>query len=261
MEEQQELQFEQEQKPEYGKKVYLYFWLVVAAMLASYGMKSQWQQHVPVRQVSVEGISIISRDEIIRLLDLPKNVSLYNLDLMQLQRNIQANSFVKNVVVKRDMPNLLRVEIEERIPAAMLVHGGEIFYLDEDGALLPYISTKETYDIPVISGADSLRGIKTGSKVNNADVLSALEIIRVAKIIGAEMHHAVSEIKLRKGHDIILYSFENGVPIIFGQGETEKKLVKFDEFLKRFMLNSDLGNVQYIDIRFDDQVVVSQKNS
>jgi cell division protein FtsQ len=186
---------------------------------------------------------------------------MYELDLSLLQKNILANNFVKNVVVKRDMPNTLRVEIEERIPAAMLVQNNGIFYIDEDGVLLPYAVTKETYDIPVISGADSLGNVKTGMVVANADVRSALEIIRVSKIVSSEMYHAISEIRLRKGHDIILYSFENGVPIIFGQGETAKKLVKLDEFRKRFMQNNDVGNLQYIDVRFDDQVIVSQKNS
>jgi cell division septal protein FtsQ len=246
---------------EYGKHVYLYFFLIGITVLASYGMKSQWQQHIPVRSISVEGINIISRDEIVHLLNLPPHSSMYNLDLTILQKNVYANSFVKNVVIKRDAPNVLRVEIEERKPTAMIVRNTDVFYIDDEGVLLPYVSTNETYDIPIISGIDSIAGLLPGMKMTNSDILSALEIIRTSKLVNDELFHTISEIKLRKGKDIILYSFDTGVPIIFGQGDAAKKLVKLDEFWKRFIRNTDTGTIQYIDVRFDDQVVVSHKTS
>ncbi len=66
------------------------------------------------------------------------------------------------------------------------------------------------------------------------------------------------EIRLRRGHDLVLYSFESGVPIIFGKGEAVKKIVKLDAFWQKFIQNNETKDIQYIDIRFDDQVIVSR---
>lgn len=244
----------------YGRRVYVYFALLAFFVFAVIIVKARWQQHVLARQVVVEGINILTKDDVLHLMKLPPNVSMYEMDLTVLQQNILANSFVKNVVVKRDSPELIRVQIQERKPAALLV-ANELFYIDEDGIVLPYLPSTETYDIPVISGYDSLGGIRSGQKIMNLDVADALEIIKTSKAVSENLFHSLSEIRLRKSHDVVMFSFETGIPIIFGKGETAKKLVKLDAFWQKFLQNADTKDVQYIDIRFDDQVIVSRKNS
>lgn len=259
MENEQE-NIQQKEESQYGKRVYFYFGLLMILFFVTIVIKAQWQQHVPVREVAVEGISIVSKDEVIRLMKIPPHTSMYELDLTVLQQNIMANSFVKHAVVTRDAPMRLRVEIEERKPAAILA-ANELQYIDEDGIVLPYISTTETYDIPVISGIDSVGGLRAGQKLFHPEVREALEIIRTAKIVSEDLFHSISEIRLRKGHDKILYSFETGVPIIFGSGDVVKKMVKLDAFQQKFLQNSDTKNIQYIDIRYDDQIVISRKTT
>ncbi len=248
-----------EPQPTHGKRVYVYFTVLIFLVIAVFGVKAKWQNHVPVRQVSVEGLSVVSKEEVVRLMKLEPNVLLYQLDLTAIQKNILTNSFIDNVIIKRDAPSTLRVIIEERKPTAILV-ANELYYLAGDGTVLPYIASSETYDIPVVSGVDSLNKIKTGQKLINADVQEALEIITACKMTSENLFHAISEIRLRKGHDLILYSFETGVPIIFGKGDVVKKMVKLEAFWQKFLQNSDTKDIQYIDIRFEDQVVVSKKS-
>ncbi|MFA6456009.1 MAG: FtsQ-type POTRA domain-containing protein [Bacteroidota bacterium] len=209
--------------PPVGKRVYVYFTLLVLGIISVFGVKAKWQTHAPVKQVIVEGISVISKDEIVRLMKLPPNVPMYELDLTALQQNIMTNSFVKSAVLQRDAPSTMRVIIEERKPSAILV-ANELYYIASDGTILPYIASSETYDIPVISGLDSLTGIATGKRLFNADVQEALEIINASSAVSGNLSHTISEIRLRKGHDLVLYSFETGVPIIFGKGDAVKKM-------------------------------------
>ncbi|MFA6469402.1 MAG: FtsQ-type POTRA domain-containing protein [Bacteroidota bacterium] len=248
------------EQPQPGKRVYVYFMLLLFGVISIFGVKAQWQTHTPVKQVIVEGISVISKDEIVRLMKLPPNVPMYELDLTLLQKNILANSFVKSASLQRDAPSTMRVVIEERKPSAILV-ANELFYIASDGTILPYIASSETYDIPVISGLDSLTGIATGKRLFNADVQEALEIINTSGAVSGNLSHAISEIRLRKGHDLILYTFETGVPIIYGKGDAVNKMVKLDAFWEKFLMNSGTSDIEYIDLRFEDQVVVSKKNS
>ncbi len=259
IEENTNIEPEEKHTPMHGKRVYIYFGLLLTLLLAVFMVKAKWQNHIPVKQVAVEGISIISKEEIVRSMKLPPQVSMYDLDLMVLQKNILANSFVKEAIIQRDPPALLRVSVKERKPSAIIV-ANELYCIDDEGMVLPYVASAETYDIPVITGVDSVEHIRVGRKLLNRDVQEALEIIYAAREINAELFHNISEISLKRGRGMILYSFESGIPIIFGKGDVVKKLVKLDAFWQKFLSSSDTKEIQYIDIRFDDQVVVSRKS-
>ena len=246
--------------PHLGKRVYVYFVLLALCISGTVILKARWEEHVIPRQVVVEGIDILSKDDVLHLMKLPVNVSSYDLDLTTIQQNILANSFVKSVVVRRDSPDRLLVDVTERTPAAILLSNG-MFYVDEDGIVLPYLATTEKYDIPVITGLDSAKGIRSGMRLTNQDLLDALQIIRTAKEVSDGLAHSISEIRVRKGHDIVLYTADAGIPIIFGKGDIAKKLVKLDAFRRKFLQNISTTDIQYIDIRFDDQVVVSHKTT
>ena len=66
----------------------------------------------------------------------------------------------------------------------------------------------------------------------------------------------ISEVRLRNGGDIVLYAAEWGVPIIFGHGEIASKLVRLESFWNSVVRQQGVENLQYVDLRFDDQVVV-----
>ena len=249
-----------ERRPAYGKRVYVYFSLIVVLVLAVFIVKARWQDHLPVSSIIVEGNTVLPKEEIVRLMKLTPRVPMYALDLTQIRMNIRSNTFVKDVVVQRDAPSQLRVMIEERVPAALLV-ANELFYIDDEGVVLPYINSAETYDIPVISGIDSSAHVKAGQRITKKDLQEALEIIAAAKVTNQEIFHSISEVRLRKGHDIVLYSFESGFPIIFGRGDVVNKIVKLDAFWQQYFHTIGAEGINYIDVRYDDQVVVSRKAS
>jgi cell division septal protein FtsQ len=257
--EQQDLEFEA-QRPQYGARVYVYLVMIALFLLSATIVKMKWQDHLPLSSVAVVGIDVLSKEEVVRLMKLPPRTTLYDIDLTEIQNNIAMNTFVKSVIVQRDPPSTVRITIEERVPAAMIV-ASEVLYIDDDGVVLPYIASSETYDIPVISGVDSAAALKAGMQVRNPDILEALQIIKTAKLTNEEMYHAISEIRLRKGHDMVLYSFEAGVPIIFGKGDIVNKIVRLDAFWQQHFHTIGAEQIRYIDVRFDDQVVVSRKAS
>ena len=138
-----------------------------------------------------------------------------------------------------------------------LPKGNDLLYLDEDGYILPHVSSQAIFDLPIISGADSLMDLTAGHRTQQADVQAALEALETAQRVSSELFHMISEVRIHSGHDMVLYSADNGIPIIFGRGDAAKKMVKLDAFWKKFITEQDLQDIRYIDVRFDDQVVVS----
>lgn len=232
-------------------------WLLLCACAGLIAFSNYWKSNLRVKEILVEGTRIVDKNEILQLSQIQKDVLLTDVDLTSVQRNIMSHYYVKDVMVERNLPAFIKITVVERQPLA-LVNGSEIRYLDEDGVVLPHSVSKALFDLPVLSGIPNTVSLKPGSKVEDPDVREALRILSTARMVSKELSHLISEAHVRHG-DIILYSTEWGVPIIFGRGNAPSKLVRLETFWNEVVKERGAQNLQYVDIRFDDQVVVRWK--
>ena len=54
----------------------------------------------------------------------------------------------------------------------------------------------------------------------------------------------------------MLYTAEGGVPVLFGRGNSASKLVRLEAFWNTIVRERGTASLQYIDLRFNDQIVV-----
>jgi cell division protein FtsQ len=221
--------------------------LVVAANL--------WRSDLKVKRVTIEGNRIVETAELIQLIKVPKNTQLQEIDLMAVRRDIMSHHFIKDAVVERDLPATLKVTVKERVPLA-IINSTEILFLDEDGVVLPHSISKQLFDLPVLTGMPDGLALAPGATLKDTDIQEALKILACTKLVNKELYHLISEVRLRNGGDIVLYASEWGVPIIFGQGDIPSKLVRLEAFWNDVVRERGSDNLQYVDLRFDDQVVV-----
>jgi cell division protein FtsQ len=221
--------------------------LVVAANL--------WKSGLKVKRVTVEGNRIVETAEIMQLVNIKKNVQLEEIDLTAVRSSILSHYFIKDATVERDLPATLKISVTERAPLA-IINSAQILYLDEDGVVLPHSISKQLFDLPVLTGVPAGIALTPGTAIKDDDVRKALEILTTSKIVSKELYHLISEVRLRNGGDIVLYAAEWGVPIIFGRGEVASKLVRLEAFWDNVVRERGSENLQYVDLRFDEQVVV-----
>jgi cell division protein FtsQ len=217
-----------------------------------------WKSGLVVKNVVVLGNRVIDTNEILQLAHITEGSRLYDLDLLEIQRDVVSHYFLKAAVVERDPPSTVRITVTERTPVAM-INTGEVRFLDGDGVVLPHAVSGELFDLPFISGIPQDARTEVGSTLTHPDIREALEILVAAPVVSPELSHLLSEIHLRSGGDVILYAAEGAVPILFGRGDAPKKLLLLDTFWKNAVLKQGSASVQYIDIRFTDQVVVKWK--
>jgi len=214
-----------------------------------------WKSNLRVRRVTIEGNRIVETAEITQLIKVPKNAQLQDVDLMAVRRDILSHHFIKDAVVERDLPATLKVTVKERIPLA-IINSSEILYLDEDGVVLPHSISKQLFDLPVLTGMPEGMALTPGTMIKHPDIQEALQILADSKLVSKDLYHLISEVRLRNGGDIVLYAAEWGVPIIFGRGEIASKLVRLEAFWNSAVRERGSDNLQYVDLRYDDQVVV-----
>jgi cell division protein FtsQ len=240
-------------KADSGKKIVLAGLILGIAGLVVWS--NVWKKNLTISHVRVEGNRIVEANEILQLAHVKNGSPMYELDLAAVQRDVASNFFVKDVTVERDLPSTIRLTVVERSPIVM-INGLDILYLDQEGVVLPHSISKETFDLPILSGIGADTPLKIGSTLASADVQEALNILASAKSVSREMYHLISEVRLRNGGDIVLYAAEWGIPILFGHGEVASKMVRLEKFWNEVVGERGAQNLQYIDLRYDDQVVV-----
>ncbi len=213
-----------------------------------------WKSSLKVVHVTLEGNRVVEANELFQLANVKHGSLIYDIDLKAVQRNLLSHYYIKDAIVERNLPSTIQLTVVERMPIA-LINRPDPVYVDEDGVLLPHSISKALFDLPVLSGLKLGASVDYGSVVQDSDAHEALKILTAAKLVNSELYHLISEIQLRDGHDIVLYTAEGGVPIIVGEGNIADKLVRLDTFWNTVIRQRGLQTLQYVDLRFDDQIV------
>ncbi len=227
--------------------------LIFIAICLVFGANA-WKSSLKIKQIKIDGNRIVGENEILQLTQLQMNTLLYDIDLTAIQKNVMSHYYIKDVVVERNLPNSIHIQVVERIPI-VIVNRPETMYLDESGLVLPKSISHRLFDLPMISGISESESLALGSTIKQQDVIEALQLVAAMKTVNRPMYHNISEVQVRNGGDIILYSTEDGVPIIFGRGEMPSKLVRLETFWNDVVHTRGTQLLQYIDLRYEDQIV------
>lgn len=229
--------------------------ILVLATVAASAWANIWKADLRVAEVCVEGNVILSENEILAMASIDKGQKLYSVNLLAAQARVLQNAFVKSVAVLREAPDRITIRVRERVPIAAAVLDN-IEYLDADGVVLPHVRSETSFDLPVVTGGFQSSDFSPGKKVAKAGVIEAIEILSVARQLSDELYRRISEVHTEAGRDIVLYTAESGVPVIFGHGNAASKLVKFEGFWNEIVRHHGAAELNCVDLRFEDQVVV-----
>jgi len=182
-------------------------------------------------------------------------VPLFDVDLARARLRVMQSPYVRSAALARDIPDGLRITVEERTPVAALALGREL-YIDARGFVLPRPRAGSLPDLPVITGALRAADCVPGRRTTSAHVLGALEILTTAAGVGDDLYRLISEVHCRDDSTYLLFTAESGVPVAFGRGDVAMKLLELDGFWKQIVSERGPSHLKTVDLRFADQVVV-----
>ncbi len=105
--------------------------------------------------------------------------NLFALDLKVLRQKLTAISNIKDASVERILPDLLRIQLEERIPRAMVQGGGDPVVVDDNTVIMPvdyYRSMLNT--LPRVNGLDARLNLVPGNDI--PEVQPAMDLLMIA---------------------------------------------------------------------------------
>ncbi len=105
--------------------------------------------------------------------------NLFALDLKTLRHKLIGIANIKDASVERVLPDLLRIQLEERIPRAVVRGRREAVVVDEATVIMPAIYYRKLAGaLPKINGLDSGLNLIPGNDI--PEVQSALDLLMVA---------------------------------------------------------------------------------
>jgi len=200
-----------------------------------------------VREIQVRGGEKVGGDEIVAMAGLRHGMNIWKIEPGGIEKKVAKHPWVRRVLVRRDFPRRVVIEVEERTPKA-IVALGRLYYVDADGLVFKEVGAGETVNFPLLTG---LRPEQL-AKANPALRGKIRDAVRLGDLMAKDAR-TLSEIHFDESGRLVVYTTAFPVALKMGWGEWDAKLKRLDRVLALWKGNEE--RLVSLDASFNDQVV------
>lgn len=207
-----------------------------------------------IKNIDIDGIKNLSHIEVLNIFADYKGINIFNVDLNKIHTEISKNNWVKNVYLKRVMPNKIKVSIIENKPIGIWQNTLGNNILTKEGVLISNYKTDVLkMGLPIIK-----------SEKINQNIFKILKILKTNKQMADDIW-SLSYINMRR----LDLHFKQGLTVRMPSENFTKawhlvtKLNQKYNILNLGLTEIDLRNSKQIlgKINFDKTYFVNRKNS
>jgi cell division protein FtsQ len=218
--------------------------------MAAVALARQWILESPyfaVREIQVRGGEKFGGHEIVALAGLKHGMNIWRIEPAAIEKKIATHPWVRRVLVRREFPRRVIIEIEERSPKA-IVAMGKLYYVDSDGVVFKEVGAGESVRYPLLTG---LRPQELGSR-DPAVRRKIQDAVRLSDLMAKDAH-TISEVHFEASDRVVLYTTAYSVALRMGWGDWENKVRRVDRVLKLWKGHEE--RLITLDASFNDQIV------
>ena len=208
-----------------------------------------------IKETSVRGLKELTEKDILTLAQIKPAQNLLAINAGAVRRRIITNPWVKNIYVGRELPNRLVLEVQERIPLALLKQSGDFHLVDSDGSIFKKLGKNDEVDLPILTGFDDEDKTKSKKFSNAVYLLKTVINSRQYAYLGA-----ISEAHLDEIYGLSLFTV-TGLYLKLGMDNFENKLRQ----LKLVMADLEKRGIKKgylcIDLCDESKITVQRKNA
>ncbi len=208
--------------------------------------------------IEIKGNRLVTSDKILRICGFAgSNNPEVKVNFDSLASRLMKLKYIKGISITHRPPQLLNITVEEYEPVAF-IYGKGLNLIDRDGFLIPVPFRNLLWDFPFISGIDQKLGVQ-GKMTTASDAYLALEIVRYLDDENPLLASMISEINLGNKKSIELYMIKGGTKIRVNRDSFYKELFILKNYVANYLDWSELARIDYIDLRFKNQLIVKSK--
>jgi len=167
-----------------------------------------------------------------------KGKNILEINEQKIKKLLLKDIRVRDVIITKQMPDILSFKIEEKIPFTYVEYQGNIYIADDKGVLYGYMKESQKYNMPlfrITKEKDIKEFIKLVKKMNSSESISQI------------------------------YKVKNGIAVTMNTGmkiitELNVNSKKYEIAKKIYELEKDKNcEIEYIDLRFEDYIIKRTK--
>lgn len=202
-------------------------------------------ESLSVRTIAVDGCLGVRPDNIRSLAGVVKGDPLLRVDLKEVRRKVLAHPSVKDATVVRELPDTLRISVQERVPAAAVL-GREFALVDAEGVVIS-LHTFYPEGHPVITGVSEVP--EPGRMILQAR--PALEVLRNISQSGLMGPERISEIGI--AGDLVRVSLVgSGTVLVLAHDNAKAQVKRLARLMEAGAFDTRLAGY---DLRFEGRVI------
>lgn len=199
-----------------------------------------------IEEIVVEGTRRLSRDQILALTQIQRGDNVFSVDVDRAESLVLESPWVASVRITRRLPGQVRVELQERVPRALLVFDGQSWLVSDDARPFKLLDAGDPHDLPLITGLDLKSGALTEEHVTASlgealGLLSAYERVTLAQAYPAEEVH-LNEL----GHAVLTVGSQ-GTALHLGAAPWKQKLLRAARVLAQTQTSGGTPGVIFLD--------------
>ena len=200
-----------------------------------------------IEKISIIGNEYIPNQKIINVIEYNLEESIFDFNVKDAKRNIEKNPFINSVQIHLELPNELKIQITERKPIALIINNNQKQFIDYEDNFLPVDNRSiNHFPVPVLNIEDI--------SINKNQSVS---IIKYLYKDYNKMYHNISEIS--ESHSTITLTTDTRTKIFVNPKMVINNLNKLKKFEESIDLIKKINDYRYIDLKFNNQIVVKEK--
>lgn len=191
-----------------------------------------------IENIHITGNNILTKEDILSSFQDLKNKNIFNIDLLQIHKILLLNKWIKDLEIKRILPNTIKIKItEQKAIAIWQTKSGNKLITQKGNVILVKKVNDFKNQLPIMNGAEA-----------NQNILKILKILKQSPQL-YERIWSISYISKRRW-DI---HFKEGLKILLPKDDIEKAWLRIQHLQKNYNI-LELGLTE-IDIRNKNQIL------
>ncbi len=187
------------------------------------------------QQVVVRGIQRISKKDVLNQTQINNGINVLSLNLSMLRKRLLAHTWIAEAHVRRELPNVISIRIEEHNPLAIIDLGRKLL-INHKGEIFKEKSSSDPRHLPIITGLE-YTDLNVSGKPPSKSFKAVMDILRLGQTAkGILPNKQIKRIHVDPDMGITLSTFYQIKEIKLGFGSYPQKyrsLKHVIDYLKR----------------------------
>ncbi len=224
--------------------VYLYLNLNKFTNLKSYLIQEYSNKYnYNLTKIEVTGLTNLNKDEILIFFNKFKNNSIFLVPVKEISNEIKKNKWIKEVNIRNDYKNTLKVNIKEEIPIGIYENNNQEILFSNSLSILEILGKNHNYkNLISFYGENSI--------INSKYLISKIDQ-DIKKMIQSAIFIENRRWNIRLKNKIILKLPEKNL---------EEAINNYKKIYSN-LSNKDLKDIKIIDLRIPNQAIIKYRNN